>query len=90
MPASLTVSQRVRVTLWFQASWWVPVSSSRPISGAPQKMPIRAGRGEYEELGEVERGLVVVLEVVEHKPAVALRGAGGQVDGVGVVHAQTR
>ncbi len=40
---SLTASHRVRVTLWFQASWWVPVSSSRPISGAPQKMPISAG-----------------------------------------------
>jgi hypothetical protein len=42
-PASLTASQRVRVTDWFQASWWVPVSSSPAISGAPQKMPISAG-----------------------------------------------
>ena len=41
---SLTASQRVRVTLWFQTSRCVPASSSRAISGAPQKIPIRAGR----------------------------------------------
>ena len=40
---SLTVSHRVRVTLWFQASANVPASSSRAISGAPQKMPRIAG-----------------------------------------------
>ena len=41
---SLTASQRVRVTLWFHTSRCVPASSSRAISGAPQKSPIRAGR----------------------------------------------
>ena len=41
--ASLTVSQRVRVMLWFQVSRKVPASSSRAISGAPQKMPMIAG-----------------------------------------------
>src|SRR5262245_38234819 len=35
--------QPARVTDWFQARRYVPVSSSRAISGAPQKMPIRAG-----------------------------------------------
>ncbi len=40
---SLTASQRSRVTLWFQASRNVPVSSSRAISGAPQNRPITAG-----------------------------------------------
>ena len=40
---TLTVSQRLRVTLWVQASRWVPVSSSRVTSGAPQKIPTRAG-----------------------------------------------
>ena len=34
---------RVRLMLWFQASRPVPVSSSRAISGAPQKMPRIAG-----------------------------------------------
>src|SRR5262245_26169979 len=43
MRASSVASQRVRVTDWFQARRYVPVSSSRAISGAPQKMPIRAG-----------------------------------------------
>jgi hypothetical protein len=42
--ASLTASQRVRVTLWFHTSRWVPASSSRVISGAPQNSPISAGR----------------------------------------------
>ena len=40
---SLTASHRVRVTLWFQVSRKVPASSSRAISGAPQKMPMIAG-----------------------------------------------
>ena len=40
---SLTVSHRVRVLLWFQASWQVSVLSSRAISGAPRKMPVIAG-----------------------------------------------
>jgi len=39
---SLTVSHRVRVMLWFQVSRKVPVSSSRAISGAPQKTPVIA------------------------------------------------
>ena len=43
MSPSLTASQRVRVTLWFHTSRWVPASSSRAISGAPQKIPTRAG-----------------------------------------------
>ena len=41
--ASLTVSQRVRVMLWFQVSRKVPASSSRAISGPPQKTPVIAG-----------------------------------------------
>ena len=41
--ASLTASHRVRVMLWVQASRNVPVSSSRAIIGAPQKMPMMAG-----------------------------------------------
>jgi len=41
--ASLTVSHLVRVTLWFQVSRKVPASSSRAISGAPQKTPVIAG-----------------------------------------------
>ena len=41
--ASLTASHRLRVMVWFHTNWWVPVSSSRPISGAPQNMPISAG-----------------------------------------------
>ena len=41
--ASLTTSHRVRVMLWFQARVNVRVSSSRAISGAPQKMPMIAG-----------------------------------------------
>ena len=40
---SLAASQRVRVTLWFQASRNVPASSSRVTSGAPQNMPMTAG-----------------------------------------------
>jgi hypothetical protein len=40
---SLTASQRVRVTLWFHASRNVPASISRVTSGAPQKIPMRAG-----------------------------------------------
>jgi hypothetical protein len=40
---SLTVSHRVRVMLWLQASRQVPVSSSRAISGAPQKIPTITG-----------------------------------------------
>src|SRR6266568_7575885 len=38
--ASLAAIQRVRVTLWFQASRKVPASSSRVTSGAPQKTPM--------------------------------------------------
>ena len=41
--ASLIASHRVRVMLWFQVSRKVPASSSRAISGAPQKMPMIAG-----------------------------------------------
>ena len=41
--ASLTVSHRVRVMPWVQTSANVRVSSSRAISGAPQKMPMIAG-----------------------------------------------
>src|SRR5262249_45461773 len=40
---SLVASHRVRVTDWFQASWWVPASNSRATRGAPQKAPITAG-----------------------------------------------
>ena len=43
--ASLTASHRVLVMLWVQASRRVPVSSSRVISGAPQKTPIRPAAG---------------------------------------------
>jgi hypothetical protein len=41
--ASLLASHRVRVMLWVQAMRNVPVSNSRAISGAPQKMPMTAG-----------------------------------------------
>jgi hypothetical protein len=41
---SLVASQRVRVTLWFHTSMWVPASSSRVTRGAPQNMPMIAGR----------------------------------------------
>ena len=41
--ASLTVSHRVRVMLRVQANANVRVSSSRAISGAPQKMPMITG-----------------------------------------------
>jgi hypothetical protein len=41
--ASLTASHRVGVTLWVQASRWVPASNSRAIRGAPQKTPMIAG-----------------------------------------------
>jgi hypothetical protein len=41
--ASFEPSQRVRVTLWVQARRKLPVSSSRAMSGAPQKIPISAG-----------------------------------------------
>jgi hypothetical protein len=44
MSPSLTASQWPRVMLWFHTSRCVPASSSRPISGAPQKSPTRAGR----------------------------------------------
>ena len=40
---SLTASHRVRVMDWFQVSRKVPASSSREISGAPQKTPVTAG-----------------------------------------------
>jgi len=40
---ALTASQRVRLTLCVQARRWVPASSSRATSGAPQKTPIAAG-----------------------------------------------
>ena len=35
--ASLTVSHRILVTLWFQVSRTVPVSHSRAISGRPRR-----------------------------------------------------
>ncbi|WP_254715024.1 hypothetical protein [Actinomadura sp. NAK00032] len=41
---SLTASQRLREMLWFHTSRCVPLSSSRAMSGAPQKIPMRAGR----------------------------------------------
>ena len=40
---SLVASQRPRVTLWVQTSRWVPASSSRATSGAPQNAPSSAG-----------------------------------------------
>jgi len=40
---SLVASHRVRVTLWFQASRYVPASISRATSGATQKAPTTAG-----------------------------------------------
>lgn len=43
MNESFTTSQRVRETLWFQTSRCVPPSSSRVMSGAPQKRPMSAG-----------------------------------------------
>jgi hypothetical protein len=41
--ASLLTSHRVRGTVWLQASRQVPVSSSRPSSGAPTTTPISPG-----------------------------------------------
>ena len=41
--ASLTTSQRVRLTLCVQATRNVPASISRAISGAPQNVPTSAG-----------------------------------------------
>jgi hypothetical protein len=41
---SFAASQRVRLTLWVQASRWVPASTSRATSGAPQNTPSTAGR----------------------------------------------
>ncbi len=41
--AILTISQRLRLTLWLQASLSVPVSTSLATSGAPQNAPISAG-----------------------------------------------
>ena len=41
--AILTSSHLVRVTDWFHISRWVPVSSSRAISGAPQNAPMTRG-----------------------------------------------
>jgi hypothetical protein len=41
--AILPISQRRRVTLWFHTSRWVPSSSSRAISGAPQNAPMTTG-----------------------------------------------
>jgi hypothetical protein len=40
---SLTAIQRVRVTVWFQASGNVRASISRATSGAPQNTPMRPG-----------------------------------------------
>ena len=40
---SLVASHRPRVTLWVQTSRWVPPSSSRATSGAPQNAPSSAG-----------------------------------------------
>ena len=40
---SLMASHRVRVTDWVQASRWVPASSSRATSGAPQNTPMITG-----------------------------------------------
>ncbi|WP_345154652.1 hypothetical protein [Nonomuraea rubra] len=40
----MIISHRVLVMLWFHTSRCVPASSSRVISGAPQKSPTRAGR----------------------------------------------
>jgi hypothetical protein len=41
--ASLTVSHRVRGTVWLQASRQVPYSSSRAIRDPPVRTPIRPG-----------------------------------------------
>jgi hypothetical protein len=40
---SLVTSHRVRLTVWFQTSLWVPAASSEEISGAPQNAPISGG-----------------------------------------------
>ena len=40
---SLVASHRLRVTDWAQASRWVPASSSRATSGAPQNTPMITG-----------------------------------------------
>ena len=41
---TFVASQRDRVTVWLHTSRWVPASSSRATSGAPQKTPMIPGR----------------------------------------------
>ena len=58
MRPSFTAIQRVRVTLWFQASRYVPASNSRAIRGAPQNMPMSAGVSVHDDdAAEEQRGV---------------------------------
>ena len=68
--ASLTASQRVRVTLWFQTRRSVFSSSSRVTSGAPQKIPIRRRYAEQQRADQRDRRAVRLLEVVPGGGAV--------------------
>ena len=88
--ASVTVSQRVRVTVWVKASFQVPCSSSRAISGAPISTPAKAGR----MLSQVSRSPQLTYRsanaamIWSQPPLVgARRDAGGHPVGpVGTVH----
>ncbi len=80
---SLIATQRRLVTLWFQASRNVPVSSSLAISGAPQKIPMSAGTASAEQDHQqvhllVRGGLGLLEEGVGPRRAVPVRVAGRQ------------
>jgi DNA-binding CsgD family transcriptional regulator len=77
--ASLVASQRVRVTLWFQASLPVCASISRAISGAPEHAD-DGGHGEHEpDAGEVQERCdpgQLVQEAGDESGAVGVRVTG--------------
>ena len=87
---SLTASQRVRVTLWVQASRKVPVSSSRATSGAPQKMPSSAGDDERARRRDHLHPVVAGQERVVADAQSLARRAGGDVHVVEVHQMRAR
>ena len=50
------------VMLWVQTSRWVPASSSRAISGAPQNAPMTGGAAYSSDLADDVQQLVEPLE----------------------------
>src|SRR5580693_8812463 len=52
----LTASQRRLVTLWVQANWFVPVSSSCATIGAPQNSPGSSGTADVATTSVVRSG----------------------------------